>query len=848
MVGKRKHGEGSRAASDTEGPWWTKFRGGLRRLLESKRGCFHCKRGTCYVPFQDTSMQEHLRTWHQQWALMSADTQDAHLLWIFHGDPTGGEVEIRLGDSPSKSSRVDEDRVPTDSAESSSPRGHDLVHTESEHLSEERIPTASSDSSDCSSKVNLVSSSDEPQKRKPRRKYNRGQTRRPHMAIHFMGHMVCCVTARVLMRVGAPRLTRVLDGRQDGRRDRPRLPGKMTTSVWRFLWRLYHNVAEAMPDKFDFASEDAQTMIVAVAGSRSKQITLQQVRPEHNDPEEQEDGRDDDEARAMAGHAMLMEGQRNPTEAGLVGPGMFTGPLRFLPPSKRIHLYWEYTVWAAASNMPVASLYIFLKAFRQCHNCLRSRKIGQHAVCHACTIFKNMLSKARFPQDRQSILEEYTAHILKQWMDRQVYGNATTVSLECRRLLDSGQSFSNLAVSVSQVCLVVDGMDQAKFRVPRIFRKSKGLEKLLRPALHVQGAWAHGFSYHLAVMDADMRHDTNNNVEVICRVLGQIFETHGGLPLGLHLQQDNTCRECKNQKILKWAIKLVALGVFQWVSLNYLITGHTHEDLDGTFGQLTVKLSALEFDSDQDVVALLMNLVGNLGIERVSRRHTFAYKMDEAASWEKWWDDITATYTQLTGPLAPHLFKVCLRKDLGKLGDHEETTTPADVLPGNLQPSGGDVVVVVKEHMHCRTVHQVFTAWPASRCGANLHVQPQAGSLHPRRPMAFSDRQKIASKAEELHATSTISGKARDYLVHWAMGTLGRLPRPTSYRFLGHRTGGTAGHSLLPGRPQRSATHQVRVRRLVAENAAIAQPDVEPADAGSDDDALGNNPLALLPG
>ena len=192
--------------------------------------------------------------------------------------------------------------------------------------------------------------------------------------------------------------------------------------------------------------------------------------------------------------------------------------------------------------MPVASLAIFLQAFRQCHNCLRIRKIGQHVVCHTCTTFNKMLSKARLPQERQSILEEYTAHILKQWMDRQVYGNATTVSLECRRMLQTGQSFSNMAVSVSQICLIVDGMDQAKFRVPRIFRKTKGLEKLLRPALHVQGAWAHGFGYHLAIMDADMRHDTNNNVEVISRMLEQIVEVHGGLPAGLRLQQDNTCR------------------------------------------------------------------------------------------------------------------------------------------------------------------------------------------------------------------------------------------------------------------------------------------------------------------
>ena len=114
--------------------------------------------------------------------------------------------------------------------------------------------------------------------------------------------------------------------------------------------------------------------------------------------------------------------------------------------------------------------------------------------------------------------------------------------------------------------------------------------------------------------------------------------------------------------------------------------------------------------------------------------------------------------------------------------------------------------------------------------------------------MAFSDRQKIASKAQELHAATTISGKARDYLVHWAMGTLARLPRPVSYRFLDHRRVDRAGPCLLPGRAQRPVAHQVRVRGLVGENAPVAPAEPEPADAGSDDDALGNNPLALLAG
>ena len=65
---------------------------------------------------------------------------------------------------------------------------------------------------------------------------------------------------------------------------------------------------------------------------------------------------------------------------------------------------------------------------------------------------------------------------------------------------------------------------------------------------------------------------------------------------------------------------------------------------------------------------------------------------------------------ELTGPRAPHMFKVCRRQDLGKLGDIEEQNATAEAFPGNLPPSGGDVMVVVREFVHARAVHQVFTA------------------------------------------------------------------------------------------------------------------------------------------
>ena len=51
--------------------------------------------------------------------------------------------------------------------------------------------------------------------------------------------------------------------------------------------------------------------------------------------------------------------------------------------------------------------------------------------------------------------------------------------------------------------------------MPRVLTKTHAFDNLIRPALHVQGAWCEGFAYHFAVADADLKKDINNNLEVI---------------------------------------------------------------------------------------------------------------------------------------------------------------------------------------------------------------------------------------------------------------------------------------------------------------------------------------------
>jgi len=402
------------------------------------------------------------------------------------------------------------------------------------------------------------------------------------------------------------------------------------------------------------------------------------------------------------------------------------------------------------------------------------------------------------------------------------------VSQSLREALRNGSKMVQMAWSASQLCMAVDGMDQAKFRVPRILRKTHELDKLVRPALHVHGAWAHGFAYHLAVMDSDMTKDTCVNVEVIGRMLDQVVKMHKTLPLGLHLQQDNTCRECKNQNIIKWACKLVALDVLQYITFAYMTVGHTHCELDGTFGQVTVKLARREFDDDMDVVKHLNEIIESIGIDEESKRGSMAFKCDEAADWVSWWNEVPVEIKQITGPRSPQFFRIVRRCNLGRgEGAAAEAQAQHTPFPGNFDQRPGDVMMVSKAEMHDDHVHEVRTILPE---GLQNGFTRQPVGLHSRRRLDMKLRSSVSRAARKCAANNGINAKAAAYLTEWAGGTRPKQHRPQSYSFLERAVNGRGQRSIKRAVPASRAdvwNMQVRMvrRRLTAAEREQREPE-----------------------
>jgi len=611
-----------------------------------------------------------------------------------------------------------------------------------------------------------------------------------------------------------------------------------------------------MPNKFNVAALDGVSRMLVTqpdALSRSngelRPNNRDISRPGHFQVSSSLAEREEEEARAIAAAAFYNASGTAAPDILTAGPGTLRGPIRYLPPGNVAQLYWQYTEVERSRGLTPASRRTFNRIFKSVGSThLKFRHKTEHASCTTCEGYKKELKTRNLGTEaRQTIMKLYTKHLVDQWLDRQGTSHAMELSVSCSNFLLSGQLLATLALSLSVWTLSADGVDQAKLRVPRVKHKTHAFERLVRPALHVRGVWLHGMVYHLGIADADMHKNTNNNVEAISRAINQAYLKSGRqLPLGLNLVQDNTSRECKNSKIIKFITALVALGVFRWVAALYQITGHTHGPLDGTFGQICVKLSFEVFDDDLECVKLLQQILSGLGVDAGTKEGTLAYKLDEAADWEEWWDQLPVSLSNLTGPEAPHFFKACARKDVGLLGSHghkssDEASVAHDVWSEPARPN--DVVLVIKSRVASLSIHQIVPVLPEGMRGCMTRILQPRGK-YPRKHMGAATRTKISALATELRASGVISAAAGAYLSDWAQGIRRTVPRPASYDFLSFRW------AAAPARPSQArgpAAHdEPRVtRRVQVRVLGVGGGPLPGADAAEEADEPDAGPLVI---
>ena len=106
--------------------------------------------------------------------------------------------------------------------------------------------------------------------------------------------------------------------------------------------------------------------------------------------------------------------------------------------------------------------------------------------------------------------------------------------------------------------------------------------------MHLCGVLVHGLGLYCHIwVDAQYKHDSNQVVTSILKVLGDVKIRRRTLPPTLRIQADNCSRENKNKYMFAFCACPVALGHFREVQLSFLIVGHTHDDIDQRFSVIS---------------------------------------------------------------------------------------------------------------------------------------------------------------------------------------------------------------------------------------------------------------------
>ena len=189
--------------------------------------------------------------------------------------------------------------------------------------------------------------------------------------------------------------------------------------------------------------------------------------------------------------------------------------------------------------------------------------------------------------------------------------------------------------------ITIDGMDSKKAQVPRlrsdaIFSKDvdssgKPLETRLVGA-HLPGRGFFGFWIY-----PFFKQGGSGCAGLLHRIFSEVLTREGCLPRVLLLHMDNTCKENKNNQMMKYLGFLVSHGVFDEVRMLFLLVGHTHSVIDQRFSVITRHLStedAYTLPQLTDIVKDIKFGGGNHHFEEVKQSLDFGWLLDVHVGWK----------------------------------------------------------------------------------------------------------------------------------------------------------------------------------------------------------------------
>ncbi len=293
---------------------------------------------------------------------------------------------------------------------------------------------------------------------------------------------------------------------------------------------------------------------------------------------------------------------------------------RFLPPGRMMDYFEQYKAILHDSDECV-SFATFWRTWCSDYSHMKFRTSSSHSVCTTCTRHKLLIREfcghVAARQKQQQLLAK---HLREQFLDRSLYW-------EKRGLSRLGQ--------IGEVTLIIDSMDQQKFCYPRAeIYKAKDLSTFVRPRSHVTAVLCHGHFVLITVAEHNLPKNANCMTEILGHCL-TLLQRKGldTTKLRFRIHSDNTVRETKNNIVLSWLGSLTGRGLIAGGALACLRSGHSHEDVDQLFGNLSYFMARKGRYARHtgDFVVLIRQWLNEL--KRPFEKDKFCVKLDELRDW-----------------------------------------------------------------------------------------------------------------------------------------------------------------------------------------------------------------------
>lgn len=215
---------------------------------------------------------------------------------------------------------------------------------------------------------------------------------------------------------------------------------------------------------------------------------------------------------------------------------------------------------------------------------MRIRFQSHHSKCSQCLRHKLIIRKlGHCPPARRAQYDELQRHLSRQLADRRVYWYHRAQSR-----LDSVSPCPQL------LSCILDSMDMAKYAWPKShIMNAKEFASWARPRMACTTLLVHGHLSLTVLTHHCISTNSSRTAEILSHGMSKLAHERriDFRQIVLHIQADNCSKECKNNCLLRHCAWQVALRRLKATQISFLISGHSHEDIDSLFSNLRAWLS-----------------------------------------------------------------------------------------------------------------------------------------------------------------------------------------------------------------------------------------------------------------